>query len=115
MELIQLTSTDVEKYGLKQMKREYNKPLTTNNQAVPLEVYKTMLADWVLNGKVKKIPAKHKNAIRFPEVGAEQLQNTVEALVSLGFDRKTAVSKVDIALEQGLRHEHEIIQSILTL
>jgi hypothetical protein len=98
----------------KEIMKEYNKPYT-NNYAVPLAVYKSMLADWVINGKKPRVPAKHKKVIQFPELNEEQLQSTVDTLVSLGFKRADALARVEIALEQGFRHENDILKAIMTL
>jgi hypothetical protein len=98
----------------KKMMREYEKPYT-DNQAVPLAVYKSMLSDWILNGKSPKIPKQHKKVVRFPEFNEEQLQNTVDTLISIGFGRTDALARVEIALEQGFRHENDILRAIMTL
>jgi len=77
--------------------------------------YRAMLADKILNGKRKRVPAKNKHTIRFPDVDEQQLENTVNALVSLGYKRSDAIQKLDIALEHGLSHESDLVKFILTL
>ena len=99
----------------KKTEREYLKNYPTGHCAMSSSEYKAMLADIMLNGKRKRIPAKNKHTIRFPDVNEEQLQNTVDALMSLGLKRAEAIQKLDIALEHGLRLESDLVKFILTL
>ena len=94
--------------------KEYKKSLETNNRAMPIAEYKALLATIIVDGKRPRIPAKNKNVVSF-NTNQDGILDTVDALVSMGYNRADAKSKVDIAVSEGFYTEQEIIQRVLTL
>ena len=82
--------------------------------AMPLEDYKKAIVDFIVNGKKFK-PKKNQAVPPILDTDEEQINNTIEALIRLGYQRADAISKVQIALKEGLRMEEEILRYILSL
>jgi len=96
------------------LNQHYN-AVERHGHAMPLAEYKANLAEFILNGKVKKLPKQYKNSVSFNE-NDEAIRNTVEALISLGYKRQDAISKIEIVLNNGcLRNEPELIKAVLAL
>lgn len=81
-------------------------------QAMPLETYKSLIADWILNGKKPKVDKQHKSIVSFDD-NSKVISDTINALLALGFSEAEAKKKANIAVKDGFKTEEEIIRKIL--
>ena len=84
------------------------------NMAIPIQEYKELLSTYIIDGKQPKKKQQRK-VTGFPDINDEAIQNTIMTLMSLGYSKNEAKSKVDIAIESGLRFEQDIIKAILAM
>ena len=91
------------------VRREFNKPL---NDAMTIEEYKRLLADYIISGKVQKYDKKHKGVVSL-ENDEPQILAAYEALRAMNYKKDQAIEAIDIAVKNGYRYEQDIIKYIL--
>jgi hypothetical protein len=97
----------------KETLREY-KFVVTHGQAMPLEEYKRLLADFIITGRKPKIKKEHSQVVNL-DTNEQQYKSLFETLRLLGYSKEETFGKIDVALKEGLRMETEIIKYILSL
>lgn len=97
----------------KENQKIFDKSIVQRN-AMPLDEYKALLAEFVINGRKPKIKREYKNTVSF-DTKEEDVANIIDALCGLGFSRQEATKRVNISLKEGLRMEEEIIKRALSL